>query len=108
LFGDRGYISPALFERWQQTGVQLITKRKRNRKNKLMSLLDQLLLRQRALLESVGEQLKHVCHIAHTRHRRVHNAALHLWAALVAYTWHEHKPSLHRTEEECDRLAQAF
>jgi Transposase DDE domain len=108
LFGDRGYISRALLERLQQTGVQLITKLKRNMKNKLMPLLDKLLLRKRALIESVGEQLKHVCQIAHTRHRSVHNASLHRLAALVAYTWHEHKPSLHLTEEECDLLAKAF
>jgi Transposase DDE domain len=104
LFGDRGYLSQELFERWQQTGVQLITKRKRKRKNKLMPLLDCLLLRKRALIESVGEQLKHVCQIAHTRHRSLHNASVHLLAALVAYTWHEHKPSLHLTQEECDLL----
>jgi len=104
LFGDRGYISQELFERLLPTGVQLITKLKRKMKNKLMPLLDKLLLRRRALIESVGEQLKHVCQMAHTRHRSLSNAFVHLLAALVAYTWHEHKPSLHLTEEECDLL----
>src|SRR4051794_12813362 len=33
-------------------------------KNKLMPLLDKLLLRKRALIESIGEQLKHVCQIS--------------------------------------------
>jgi hypothetical protein len=108
LFGDRGYISQELFERLQQSGVQLITKLKRRMKNKLMPLLDKLLLRKRALIESVGEQLKHVCQIAHTRHRSRYNAATHLLAALVAYTWHEHKPSLRLTQEECELLAKAF
>jgi len=77
-------------------------------KNKLLPLWDKLLLRKRALLESVGEQLKHVCQIGHTRHRSVPNAFIHAWAALVAYTWHEHKPSLHLTEEEQRLLAEAF
>ena len=108
LFGDRGYISQELFELLQQGGVQLITKLKRRMKNKLMPLLDKLLLRKRALIESVGEQLKHVCQIAHTRHRSLHNASVHLLAALVAYTWYEHKPSLRLTEEECQLLAKAF
>lgn len=108
LCGDRGSISPELFERLQQGGVQLITKLKRRMKNKLLPWLDKLLLRKRALIESVGEQLKHVCQIAHTRHRSLHNASVHLWAALVAYTWYEHKPSLRLTEEECQLLAQAF
>jgi IS5 family transposase len=108
LFGDRGYISQELSEQLRQTGVQLITKLKRNMKNKLMPLLDKLLIRKRVLIESVGEQLKHVCQIAHTRHRSIHNASVHILAALVAYTWYEHKPSLHLSEEECELLAQTF
>jgi Transposase DDE domain len=108
LFGDRGYLGQELFERLEQTGVQLITKLKRNMKNKLMPLWDKLLLRKRALIESVGEQLKHVCQIAHTRHRSVYNAFVHALAALVAYTWQEHKPSLHLTPDEQRLLAEAF
>jgi ADP-ribosylglycohydrolase len=77
-------------------------------KNRLLPLWDKLLLRKRALMESVGEQLKHVCPIGHTRHRSVQSAFVHAFAALVAYTWHEHKPSLHLTEEEQLLLAEAF
>jgi hypothetical protein len=108
LFGDRGYISQPLLERLQGAGVQLITKLKRRMKNKLMPLLDKVLLRKRMLIESVGEQLKHVCQISHTRHRSVNNAFVHILAALVAYTWYERKPTLHFTEQERDLLAQAF
>src|SRR3954449_10965415 len=77
----------------QRIGVQLITKLKRNMRNKLLPLWDKLLLRKRALIESVGEQLEHVCQIGHTRHRRVPNAFVHAFAALVAYSWQERKPS---------------
>ena len=77
-------------------------------KNKLLPLWDKLLLRKRALIESVGEQLKHVCQIAHTRHRSVYHAFVPASAALIAYTWHEHKPSLHLTREEQFLLAEAF
>jgi Transposase DDE domain len=108
LFGDRGDISQELFEQLWGTGVPLITKLKRKMKNKLLPLWDKLLLRKRALIESVGEQLKHVCQIGHTRHRSVPNAFIHAFAALAAYTWHEHKPSLHLTEEEQRLLAEAF
>jgi hypothetical protein len=107
LFGDRGDRGQELFEQLQQTGVQLITRLKRNRKNKLLPLWDKLLLRKRALIESGGEQLKHVCQIAHTRHRSVYHASVHTLAALGAYTWHEHKPSLHLTPEEQFLLAAA-
>jgi Transposase DDE domain len=107
LFGDRGYISQDLFEQLWGTGVQLITKLKRKMKNKLLPLWDKLLLRKRALIESVGEQLKHVCQIGHTRHRSVPNAFVHTFAALVAYTWYEHQPSLHLTDQEQRLLATA-
>ena len=106
LFGDRGYISQKLFEQLQQSGVQLITKLKRRMKNKLIPLLDKVLLRKRMLIESVGEQLKHVCHISHTRHRSVNNAFVHILAALVAYTWYERKPTLRFTAEEQHLLTQ--
>src|SRR3982750_1084032 len=48
LFGDRGYLSQELFEPLWSQGLQLITKWKRNMKNKLMPLWDKLLLRKRA------------------------------------------------------------
>ncbi|AMX58252.1 hypothetical protein LBK6_07840 [Leptospira borgpetersenii serovar Hardjo] len=38
LFGDRGYISQSLFESLYEKGIQLITKLKKNMKNKLMPL----------------------------------------------------------------------
>jgi Transposase DDE domain len=107
LFGDRGYLGRELFERLWENGVHLITKLKRNMKNKLLPLWDKLLLRKRALIESVGEQLKHVCQITHTRHRSVAHAFVHAFAALIAYTWREHKPSLHLTPEERALLAEA-
>ena len=100
LFGDRGYISQALFEQLWEHGLQLITKLKQRMKNKLMPLLDKLLLRKRALIESIGEQLKHVCQIEHTRHRSANNGFANMLAALVAYTWQEHRPSLHLHPEE--------
>jgi Transposase DDE domain len=35
LFGDKGYISQALFEQLQATGLELITRRRKNMKNGL-------------------------------------------------------------------------
>jgi len=94
LFGDRGYISKELFESLWEQGVQLITKIKKNMKNKLMPMLDKLLLRKRALSETVNDQLKNICQTEHTRHRSVANFVVNLLAALVAYTYQEKKPSL--------------
>ena len=94
LFGDRGYISKELFALLWERGVQLITKIKKNMKNKLMPMLDKILLRKRALSETVNDQLKNICQIEHTRHRSVANFVVNLLAALVAYTYQEKKPSL--------------
>jgi hypothetical protein len=87
LFSDRGYISQPLFEELWTQGVQLITKLKKNIKNKLLPLLDKLLLRKRALSETVNNQLKNICQLEHTRHRSVTNFLVNLLAALIAYTY---------------------
>lgn len=95
IFGDRGYISQALFETLFAHGVQLITKLRKDMKNKLLPLLDKLLLRKRALIETVHDQLKNISQIEHSRHRRVANFLVNLVAGLIAYTYQEKKPSLH-------------
>jgi hypothetical protein len=38
LFGDRGYISQALFEQLYEQGLQLITRRKKNLKQRCSAL----------------------------------------------------------------------
>jgi transposase len=94
LFGDRGYISQELFEQLWTEGVQLITKLKRNMKNKLMPILDKLLLRKRALIECVNDQLKNMSQMEHTRHRCAANGIVNMLAAVVAYTFQPKKPAL--------------
>ena len=69
FFGDKGYISRVLAEELNTLGIILITKFKKNMKNKLMKWSDKQLLRKRAVIESVIEQLKHICQIEHSRHR---------------------------------------
>ena len=75
-------------------GLQLITKQKKNMKNKLMPWLDKLLLRKRALIECVNDQLKNISQIEHTRHRSVVNGFVNMIAAVVAYTFQPNKPAL--------------
>jgi len=94
LFGDRGYVSQPLFETLYDEGVQLVTKLKRGMKNRLMPLMDKIMLRKRAIIESVNDQLKNISQIEHSRHRSVANCFVNLLAGLVAYTWREKKPSL--------------
>lgn len=50
VFAHKGYISKKMFEELMASvGVQVITKLKRNMKQRLMSLSDRLLLRKRAV-----------------------------------------------------------
>ena len=94
LIGDKGYISQALFDSLYQRGLQLLTKIKKNMKNKLLPLPDKLLLRKRALIESVNDQLKNISQIEHSRHRSVWNFMGNLLAGLAAYCLQPKKPSL--------------
>lgn len=94
LFGDKGYISQKLFEELLQRGVQLITKLRKNMKNKLMRIMDKLLLRKRAVIEAVSDQLKNISQIEHSRHRSIFNFMVNIVAALVAYTHQPKKPSI--------------
>jgi hypothetical protein len=94
LFGDRGYVSQPLFETLYDEGVQLVTKLKRGMRNRLMPLFDKIMLRKRAIIESVNDQLKNISQIEHSRHRSVANCFVNLLGGLVAYTWREKKPSL--------------
>ncbi len=95
LIADRGYISQPLFEQLlQMSNLQLITKIRKNMKNRLMSLFDKLLLRKRAIIESVIDQLKNIYQIEHTRHRSPINAFINMLAGLIAYCHQPKKPSL--------------
>jgi hypothetical protein len=95
LFGDKGYLSNALFEELFNRGITLITKIKKNMKNKLMQMDDKLLLRKRAVIESVNDFLKNICQVEHSRHRSAKNFLVNLLSALVAYSIIPNKPSLH-------------
>lgn len=94
LVGDRGYISQKLFDALFEKGLQLITKIKKNMKNKLMSLFDKLLLRKRAVIESVNDQLKNISQIEHSRHRSINNFMVNLLSGIAAYALQPKKPSL--------------
>ena len=69
LFGDKGYISQKLFDELLNKNIKLVTALRKNMKPKLMSDIDNLLLRKRSLIETVNDFLKNICHIEHTRHR---------------------------------------
>jgi hypothetical protein len=95
LFADKGYISQNLFIRLFQEDVQLITGIRKNMQNRLMPWADKLLLRKRAIIETINDQLKNISQIEHSRHRSFVNFFVNLIAGLIAYCLQPKKPSLH-------------
>jgi hypothetical protein len=96
LFGDKGYISQALAEQLLvEQGLVFITTRRKNMRAQVLQPTDRLLLRKRAIIETVNDQLKNICQIEHTRHRSPYNFLVHLLCGLIAYCHQPKKPSLH-------------
>lgn len=96
LFADKGYVSKKLFVELLENGVELITKQKKNTKNPgMLHLTDRLLLRKRAVIESVNDFLKNTCQIEHSRHRSRRNFVVNLVAGLAAYSFLPKKPSIY-------------
>ena len=83
LVGDKGYIGKNLFKRLFVDGIQLITKLKRNMKGALMSLSDKLLLRKRAIIETVNDELKNIAQVEDSRHWSFDNFIVNLLGAML-------------------------
>lgn len=95
LFGDKGYISQPLAQSLRAMfNIQLITKLRGNMKNQLMSLSDRILLRRRAIVETIIDQLKNISQIEHSRHRSITNFFVNVLCGLIAYCRRPSKPSL--------------
>lgn len=94
IFADRGYLGQDLFEELFEDGIHLVTKLRKNMKNTLMHLYDKIILRKRAVIESVNDVLKNVCQIEHTRHRSFDNFVTNLISGLIAYAFYPTKPNI--------------
>lgn len=100
LVGDKGYISKALSELLFQDGIQLITKVRKNMKKKPLSDSEKILLRKRAIVETVNDELKNMCQVEHTRHRSINGFLLNILGALAAYSFFPKKPSINIKSEK--------
>ena len=67
---------------------------RKNMKPKVMQACDAVMLRKRALIETVIDQLKNVSQVEHSRHRSHANFFINVLAALTAYCLQPKKPSL--------------
>jgi len=107
LMGDKGYISKGLFEKLFVDGIQLVTKLRNNMKGALMTIGDKLLIRKRALIETINDELKNMAQVEHSRHRSVSGFTVNFIAALSAFHFFPQKPMIdvERYEESYDGAA---
>lgn len=92
-YGDKGYLT-SLFEEFFENGLHIVTKVRKNMKNKLIPIQRKYELMKRGMIESVNDILMTVCDIEHTRHRKPINALVHMMTALVAYNYLDKKPTV--------------
>lgn len=59
-----------------------------------MALMDKLLARKRAIIESIIDQLKNISQIEHSRHRSPLNFCVNLICGLIAYAHQPKKPAI--------------
>lgn len=57
------------------------------------------MLRKRALIETVNDQIKNISQVSHSRHRSVLNFMVNVISGLIAYTFQSKKPSLKLEKE---------
>ena len=94
LVGDKGYISRALSDLLWGNGIQLVTKPRKNMKGINLSQTDKILLRKRAIIECVNDELNYICKLQHTRHRSINNFLFNIMSTLCVYSFFTKKPSL--------------
>jgi hypothetical protein len=95
IYADKGYISKTLFESLFMDGIHLVTKLRKNMKSyNVTPIWDAIMLRKRAIIETINDQLKNIFQIEHSRHRSPTNFLANLFSALIAYNFSDKKPSL--------------
>ena len=70
------------------------TKLKSNMKGALMSVSDRLLLRKRAIIETVNDELKNIAQVEHSGYRCFDNFIVNLLGAIAAYCLFPKKPCI--------------
>lgn len=97
VYGDKGYLLNAdLFKKLFCQGVHLVTKIRRNMKNKLMDIKDKIMLKKRGVVESVGAVFKEDLNIEHSRYRSPIALFINVFCGLIAYSFRKNKPSIHK------------
>jgi hypothetical protein len=101
VYGDKGYImNQEKMNKLLLKGIHFVTKIRSNMKNKLVDIKDKFMLKRRAIVETVIDQLKNICHIEHTRHRSPVNFYNNFLSAIAAYAFKPIKPTLRKSKKQ--------
>jgi hypothetical protein len=65
-----------------------------------MDMRDKMLLRKRAVIESVNNFLKNSCQVEHSQHRSPVNFLVNLLGGVSAYSFLPHKPCIRGFHDE--------
>jgi hypothetical protein len=85
IYGDKGYISAAVFTKLFNRGLRLFTGIRKQMKNYLLEFSDKLLLRKRSLIETMFNVLKNSMDIEHSRHRSPLNFLVNVLSGVAAF-----------------------
>jgi hypothetical protein len=99
VFGDRGYLlnEERLAFAQYDGKIDFFAKPRKNMKQKNKQFMPQLakdFAKKRPIIETIIGINKEVFNLEHTRHRSVHNAYVHTFSALCAYSFYLKKPKV--------------
>ena len=63
-------------------------------KGALMSVSDKVLLRKKAIIETVNDELKNIAQVEHSRHRSFDNFVVNLQGGIAVYCYFPKKSSI--------------
>lgn len=70
-------------------------------------MMDRILLREGAIIESVNDQRKNICQIEHSQHRSLLHFLINVLSGLIAYTYRQTKPALELSFKNLSALPYA-
>ena len=63
-------------------------------KGGIRPIYDRILLRKRAIIETINDELKNIAQIEHTRHRSFSNFIVNIIGGIAAYCFFPKKPTI--------------
>ena len=87
-------MSQQLSHQWLEPSLVLITSIRNNMQPRLLILMDQLVLRKRAMIETINDQIKTIAQLEPSRHRSYTLFMVNVISALIAYPHQDNKPSI--------------